>query len=808
MDLNIPSATAATAAASAVLSNASTSARHTQAPKKPGTHSNTTSARKPAATPSAKMTPVGPGISKKMPAFIGQYQVIEEINRGGMGIVYKAIDPELKRRVAIKVLLAGEGATETDVLRFRREAQATARLQHPNIVPIYAVGEFDGKPYFVMDFIEGRTAKQLKDRGEMTPRLALKIVEGVADALHHAHMNGVYHRDVKPANIIVGDDERAQLMDFGLARREDEDLEITQSGTTMGTPAYMSPEQAEGHLDQIDAQSDVYSAGACLYELLTGRAPFDGQTTMAVLRKIIDELPVPPREINPSINQDIETICLKCLEKNKSARFANALELANDIRRFNAGEAISSKPLSVIGTAWRQLKRHKEFAVAALVMILSGFGALGYSVFAARSAAQTQRAERAKKFAVALDEGSSLLERARTVIGTFNTVTPGEFESTSGRARVLLGQAEDAFHKAEALVPENVDAKAALEKLHRAEIDADIRRFVFKAKMFLHPLAVRTGDPPPAPNYGAAEFAAQEAVDRDPKNADARELLREAQGIRTVFLDVTANKGPGLKAAPVGTCEVFARKIQDAQERPIAGNGTDLGERLGTTPLKSAELAPGFYIISFVVKDAQPQQAPLRVTREARDSELALTVSVDARGQNMALISAGEFHSASGKKGQVPVFAIDRYEYPNKPGVEPMTGLSLIEARERCAKEGKTLCSYAQWQRACAGDSGRRFPYGNEYVSGTCAAGFDLNAQTHPLPSGHYPRCRTPEGVFDMAGNAAEWADGNGDNVLGGDWTAPLNTPELSSSCRTESAADDVGKGKERRGFRCCKAVK
>jgi serine/threonine protein kinase len=756
-----------------------------------------TSARKAGTAANAT---AGSSLLKNIPATIGQYQVLEEINRGGMGIVYKAFDPVLKRKVAIKVLLAGEGATETDIKRFQREAEATARLQHPNIVPIYGIGEYDGKPYFVMDFIEGKTAKQLMEHGEMTPRLALKIIEGVAEALHHAHLHGVIHRDVKPANIIVNQDERPQLMDFGLARRADEDLEITQSGTTMGTPSFMSPEQAEGKLTEVDERSDVYSAGACLYELITGRVPFEAATTMAVLRKIIEEPPVPPRKRHPAINRDVETICLKCLEKKKVQRYQSAQALVEDIRRFNAGEAILAKPAGPFSALWRRLRRHKELSLAALVMVLSGFGVIVYALNESRAAADKVRGERVKRYRDLMTSADESFEQAQRAFQNAERTPDAElFSRAIAQTREALAKAEDAFQGAQALEPERPEAKAGHAQVLKLETQTDVRRFIFKAHSFLHPQPASPGADPPEPNYGGAEFAAQEAVDRDPQNTEARALLREALGMRKVriALDETPVKG-------VAPCEVFARRAMDVQFRELKAQTGELGISLGTAPVRDAELEPGFYIVTFQRKGAAKQQAPLHVTREASEGELTLSFPPPGKEENMALTPPGDAHFRDAPTVRVPSFYIDRYEFPNRPGAEPLVGVSLIEAQKHCASQGKQLCSSAQWSRACGGDTGQLFPYGAQYASGACATGFDGAAQTHPFFSGQFPRCRTGAGVYDMVGNAAEWVEAAHETVMGGDWTASNQSPDLSGSCRTAQSAD-IAKT-DHSGFRCCKS--
>ncbi|MHC4779816.1 MAG: serine/threonine-protein kinase, partial [Planctomycetota bacterium] len=244
---------------------------------------------------------------------LGPYEIRDEIGRGGMGVVYKAFHPELKRVVALKVLIAGEDASESSIARFHREAEAVAKLgHHPHIVPVYDIGAEGNLNYFAMHFVEGTSLDERIDEGKITPRRAARIAQKLAEALHHAHGQGILHRDVKPANVLLAGEE-PMLTDFGLAKDVESESSMTSSGITLGTPQYMPPEQAEGRLDDIDERSDIFSLGATLYEMLALHPPFDGSTVVEVIHKILVRDPVSPRRGNPSVSRDLETICLKCL---------------------------------------------------------------------------------------------------------------------------------------------------------------------------------------------------------------------------------------------------------------------------------------------------------------------------------------------------------------------------------------------------------------------------------------------------------------------------------------------------------------
>jgi serine/threonine protein kinase len=296
-------------------------------------------------------------------ARFGEYEILTEIARGGMGVVYRARQTALDRVVALKMILAGRLANPDDVARFRTEAEAAARLQHDNIVAVYDVGDFAGQHYFTMEYIEGTSLDQRLAQGPLACKTAARYVRILARAVHYAHKNGILHRDLKPSNILIDAEDEPHITDFGLAKRlGGGDSGNTRTGAVLGTPSYMSPEQAQGKTGEIGPASDVYSLGAILYELITGRPPFRAETPLDTVMQVIDHQPVPPSLLNPKIDHDIETICLKCLEKNAELRYASAEELGEDLQRYVDGDSIHARSFNVLDRLAHVLDRDQHTA--------------------------------------------------------------------------------------------------------------------------------------------------------------------------------------------------------------------------------------------------------------------------------------------------------------------------------------------------------------------------------------------------------------------------------------------------------------
>jgi hypothetical protein len=264
----------------------------------------------------------------------GKYEILEEIGRGGMGVVYRAHQSGVRRVVAIKMILGGEHTTAAALERFRIEAEAAARLRHDGIVQIFDLGTESGRPYLVMEYVPGGSLKSQLDGTPWPGPQAAELVERLARIIHAAHEKQIIHRDLKPANILLSPDGQIRITDFGLAKLMDESASLTLTGEVLGTPSYMAPEQARGERKEILPATDVYALGVILYELLTGRPPFKGATATETIMQVITEPPIPPRLLNPRVAQDLETICLQCLQKEPGRRYASALALAEDLARY------------------------------------------------------------------------------------------------------------------------------------------------------------------------------------------------------------------------------------------------------------------------------------------------------------------------------------------------------------------------------------------------------------------------------------------------------------------------------------------
>jgi eukaryotic-like serine/threonine-protein kinase len=373
--------------------------------------------------------------------FLGEYELLEEIGRGGMGTVYRARQAGLGREVALKVLAAGPYADPVDVAGFKAEAAAAAALRHPGIVTVFEVGQADGHPYFSMELVEGTTLAMLTAGGPLEARRAARYVEEAAEAVGAAHARGILHRDIKPGNVLIDGADHARVTDFGLARQ----LGSESTQHIAGSPGYMPPEQADPQRGGIGVASDVYGLGALLYHLLVGCPPFNGPTITATLAKVLTTEPPPPRQINRAVPEDLQTICLKCLAKQPSRRYASALEVAEELRAFLERRPIKARPVGALERVWLWSRRHPSLAVMGglLAAVIASAGGVflwqsrenHFNLYAADLRIASEDVEHGD-----LSRARDLLARHGPAFGKAPFVWRYLHARTAGDPRVLLGQ--------------------------------------------------------------------------------------------------------------------------------------------------------------------------------------------------------------------------------------------------------------------------------------------------------------------------------------------------------------------------------
>jgi eukaryotic-like serine/threonine-protein kinase len=393
------------------------------------------------------------------------YEILASLGYGGMGVVYKARQRSLNRPVALKMVRAGELARPEQLDRFRFEAEAAARLRHPNIVQIYDVGERDGLPFFALELLEGGSLEARLAGKPQPERQAAELATTLAGAVHAAHRAGIVHRDLKPSNVLFAGDGTPKITDFGLAKRLDDDDGHTRTGQVMGSPGFMAPEQARGRTREVGAAADIYSLGAILYQMLTGRPPFHGASPMETMLQVIHDEPVPPSRLRPKLSRDLETICLRCLAKEPGRRYPTAAALAEDLDRFLAGAPIRARPTSSRERLVKWARREPAAASLAVVVAAVAVGLVG----AGLRAMSLQRREEARIAALRLKETNSLFEGREAV-------QRGRWADGKLRLAMLAARLEaeprlaDLRSAAEALMGE-ADRRLADERARAAALD-------------------------------------------------------------------------------------------------------------------------------------------------------------------------------------------------------------------------------------------------------------------------------------------------------------------------------------------------
>jgi tetratricopeptide (TPR) repeat protein/tRNA A-37 threonylcarbamoyl transferase component Bud32 len=408
------------------------------------------------------------------------YEILRELGRGGMGVVYQARQQSLNRLVALKMILAGRHADTESLTRFLREAETIGRLRHPNVVQVYDYGSHDGKPYFSLEYLEGGSLVS-KLKGEpQAPAQAARLVLLLAEAVQAAHEQGIVHRDLKPANVLLASDGTPKITDFGVAKQGDSGM--TATGDVLGTPSYMAPEQAEGKAKDVGPAADIYSLGSILYELVTGRPPFKGESVWDTIQMVVDAEPVAPCQLQPRLPRDLETICLKCLQKEPQKRYASARALATDLQHFLSGEPIAARPIGYSERFWRWCRRKPAVAslLAGLALVLmSGFA--GVTWFWLRAEHHRQEAvDNLQEANRQRDQAVRGFRTAREAVDRFYTaVSQDELLNAPGMSTLRKKLLQDARAYYQSFVQEHAeDVQLRLELAHAMQRLGDISKEV------------------------------------------------------------------------------------------------------------------------------------------------------------------------------------------------------------------------------------------------------------------------------------------------------------------------------------------
>ncbi|MCO5169539.1 MAG: extracellular solute-binding protein [Planctomycetes bacterium] len=675
---------------------------------------------------------------------LGRFEVVAEIGRGGMGVVYRAIDQDLKREVALKVLSVELSDDARELERFRREATLASKLRHPRIIGVYSFGEVEGRPFYTMPLVEGRSLKEvLQQEGPLPPKRAAKLIEQVAVAIDAAHQQRVVHRDLKPANILLDPDGGPLILDFGLAKDLGRAPDLTRSGEVLGTPCYMSPEQARGEATHADHRVDVYALGAILFELLTGRPPYEGLTANEVLHKILTQDPPPPAGLRPDVPYELETICLKALVREPFFRYQTADALADDLRRFVEDRPVLARRPGPGAAVVRFVRAHRAAtAMLGLLILTVVLGVLMVRRNFNRIAAIETSENALKVLAAARDsERHGHVEDATRGYHKAYVLAEEAYGDFPGNERVRNAFLSTLRARADfAEVRENWPlAEELRERLWRTSHDDEDERRLRHARgeAVVEVLGLREGESLDFYRWDRA-IGAVDSSQRTQAHPDRPRVSLRAGSYVGVY------RIPG--------------RVEDDQPRYLVALGR--GQEHALTIGDPGPPPPGMVFVpgaTFVLgrEGADADEAP-RVVQAGPLWLDRTEVTIAAYREFLAYVDR-RGHGACG-----PGCAGDDHRPPGfperagSPAAEdrPVTGVTWFDARAYANWRGKRLPTEAEWELAAGAVDQRTYPWGDRWEAGRA------NFQRDEIcPVLDYPADVSPYGVVGLAGNADEWCE-------------------------------------------------